>query len=167
MTNRELIEAYYRQHLDELLTFAGSRLGGDMMAAEDMVQDLFLRLLSLRQPLLEVSLHGMVYTSLRHLINDYYRHCTHQRTYEQQLTSGLATTQVSAENSLAVRDITEWIERGLLRVAANCREVYRMHVYDGMKTADIAQQTGDSYKSVEYRLGLARKEVRQFLRNIS
>lgn len=167
MDNRKLIDAYYCHHRDELLTFASSRLGGDIMAADDMVQELFLHLLALSQPILEASLHGMIYTSLRHLINDHYRRLAHQRHYEQLLTAGLATTHASAETGLALREAVEHVERGLQHVAAGCREVYRMHIYDGMKTAEIAQLTGDGYKSVEYRLGLARKEVRQYLRHIS
>lgn len=48
----------------------------------------------------------------------------------------------------------------------NFREVYRLHIYDGMKVSEICQQTGDSYKSVEYRLGTARKVVRSYLKAI-
>ena len=165
MTNRELIEQYYRLHRDELLTFASSRLGGDAMTAEDMVQELFLRLLLQSQPLLEASLHGMVYTSLRHLLNDYYRHRAHQTDYEQQLLLyAEPSAPATADMRVAVRDITEAVEHGLLRVADNCRDLYRLHIYDGMKTAEIAQLTGQSYKSVEYSLGLARREVRRSLR---
>lgn len=165
MTNRELIEQYYRLHRDELLTFASSRLGGDAMTAEDMVQELFVHLLAVSQPLLQASLHGMVYTSLRHLLNDYYRRRAHQTDYEQQLLLyGELSAPVSAETSVRVRDINEAVERSLQRVADNCRTLYRLHIYDGMKTAEIAQLTGQSYKSVEYSLGLARREVRRCLR---
>jgi RNA polymerase sigma-70 factor (ECF subfamily) len=140
------------------------RISGDAMTAEDMVQELFLRLLSQSQPLLEASLHGMVYTSLRHLLNDYYRRRAHQTDYEQQLLYGEPSAPVSADMRVAVRDITEAVEHGLLRVADNCRTLYRLHIYDGMKTAEIAELTGQSYKSVEYSLGLARREVRRSLR---
>ena len=43
MSNRDIIEHYYRQHRDELLTFVGSRLGVKA-DAEDLVQDVFLRI---------------------------------------------------------------------------------------------------------------------------
>ena len=140
------------------------RISGDAMTAEDMVQELFLRLLSQSQPLLEASLHGMVYTSLRHLLNDYYRRRAHQTDYEQQLLYGEPSAPASADMRVAVRDINEAVEHGLQRVADNCRTLYRLHIYDGMKTAEIAELTGQSYKSVEYSLGLARREVRRSLR---
>jgi len=167
MDNRELVETYYRNHRDELLVFASSRLGGNTMAAEDMVQELFLHLLSLQQPLLQASVHGLVYTCLHHLLNDHFRRMAYQRHYEELLVAGMATAHASAESGLALREATEQMERGLLRVAPVCRNIYRLHIYDNMKTAEIAQQTGDSYKSVEYRLGLARKEVRHFMKRTS
>ena len=42
---QQLITNYYITHRDELLAFASSRLG-DSRQAEDIVQDVFLRLLS-------------------------------------------------------------------------------------------------------------------------
>lgn len=166
MNNREIIERYYRDHRRELLTFVSSRLWG-RTEAEDIVQDVFLRLLISGNPLLESSLHSLAYTIARHLVNDYYRRHTCRAEYAHQLQVGAMREVDDAESVLSVREITEFLERGLLRVPEQCREPYRMHVYSGMPVREIAQQTGDSYKSVEYRLGVARKEIRNLLRQIS
>ena len=77
--NNKLITNYYIVHRDELLAFASSRLG-DSRLAEDIVQDVFLRLLSTDKMITEVTLPALVYTITRNLINDYYRRHT---TYEQ------------------------------------------------------------------------------------
>ena len=75
----QLITDYYMAHRDELLAFASSRLG-DGCLAEDIVQDVFLRLLSSDRLLTEVTLPALVYTITRNLINDYYRrHTTHEQ----------------------------------------------------------------------------------------
>ena len=76
---QQLITNYYITHRDELLAFASSRLG-DSRQAEDIVQDVFLRLLSSDKMITEVTLPALVYTITRNLINDYYRRHT---TYEQ------------------------------------------------------------------------------------
>ena len=55
------------------------------------------------------------------------------------------------------------IERRLDRLPQPCAEVYRLHLYGGMKVADITRQLGMDYKAVEYRLGQARREVRRLL----
>ena len=64
----------------------------------------------------------------------------------------------------SVQEITERLERGLSRLPENCREIYRLHVFGDMKVSEISQQLGEGYKSVENRLGLARKAIRQYLR---
>ena len=57
----------------------------------------------------------------------------------------------------------EQLERGLARLPENCREIYRLHIYDGMKVGEISRELGEGYKSVEHRLGAARKAMRQYL----
>jgi RNA polymerase sigma-70 factor (ECF subfamily) len=178
MNNRETIETYYRAHRDELVAFVSARLhySDD---AEDLVQDAFLRLLTGNRLISEVTLPNLLYTLCSHLVIDWYRrrNIMHKletsnftlgrRTLATSGTQELQTSPAEAESLLSVREINEQLERGLARVPENCRELYRMHIYGGMQARDLCQQTGESYKSVEYRLGLARKQVRQYLRHIS
>jgi RNA polymerase sigma-70 factor (ECF subfamily) len=165
MNNRETIETYYRAHRDELVAFVSARLhySDD---AEDLVQDAFLRLLTGNRLISEVTLPNLLYTLCSHLVIDWYRRHSVQIDAEHELCRQTGRGE-SAESLLSVREINEQLERGLARVPENCRELYRMHIYGGMQARDLCQQTGESYKSVEYRLGLARKQVRQYLRHIS
>lgn len=166
MNNREIIERYYCEHRNELLSFVSSRLWG-CSESEDIVQDVFLRLLLSSNPLLESSLQSLAYTIARHLVNDYYRRHNCRADYARQLRAGAPREVNDAESVLSVREVTEFLERGLLRIPEPFREPYRMHVYGGMPIREIARQTGGNYKSVEYRLGVARKEIRNLLRQIS
>jgi RNA polymerase sigma-70 factor (ECF subfamily) len=67
------------------------------------------------------------------------------------------------ESVFSVRDLEERLERGLARIPENCREIYRLHVYGDMKVSEISEQLGENYKSVEYRLGTARREMRRYM----
>lgn len=156
---------YYITHRDELLVYASSRLGNSV-EAEDLVQNVFLRLLTSDRMITEVTLPALVYTIARNLITDFYRRRTHFDDYEHYLKN-TDSIEESAESILSIRDITEQLERGLARVPENCREIYRLHIYGGMKVAEISQRLGEGYKSVEHRLGAARKAVRQQLRDIA
>lgn len=165
MSNQELISTYYEAHRDELLAFVSSRLcGAD--DAEDIVQEVFLRLLTGTRPITTITLPSLVYTIARNLVFDYYRRRQSREEYEHVLVH---TSQVEdeLESVLSAREITEQMERGLARLPENCREVYRMHIYGGMRVSEISQSLGQGYKSVEHRLGLARKEIRKYLRHIS
>ena len=156
---------YYVTHRDELLAYVSSRLGNSV-EAEDIVQDVFLRLLTSDKMITDITLPALVYTITRHLIADYYRRRTHFEEYEHYLKNTVSFDE-SAESILSIRDITERLERSLARVPENCREIYRLHIYGGMKVAEISQRIGEAYKSVEHRLGAARKIVREQLRGIA
>ena len=157
--NHALITEYYISHRDELLAFVSSRLGGSDFA-EDIVQNVFLKLLTTDKMISEVTLPSLVYTVARNLITDYYRRHTNYEEYEHYIKSQGIRSQ---ESVFSVREITERLERGLARLPENCREIYRMHIYGGMKVTEISQELGEGYKSVEHRLGFARKAMRQYL----
>ena len=157
-----LLETYYTDHRDELLAFVGSRLGGSE-ESEDIVQNVFLRLLTTDKMITEVTLPALVYTITRNLITDYYRR---RHTYEafEHFIKGSSEEDDSMESVFSARELTELLERGLARIPENCREIYRLHINGGMKVSEISQTLGEGYKSVEHRLGTARKAVRQYMR---
>lgn len=160
--NRALITNYYIAHRDELLAFVSSRLGNSNMS-EDIVQSIFLRLLTTDKMISEVTLPALVYTMARNMIIDYYRRHSNREDYEHYI-KGVCSETVSAESVYSAHEIMERMECGLARLPENCREVYRLHIYGGMKVGEISRQLGQGYKSVEHRLGTARKAMRQYLR---
>jgi RNA polymerase sigma-70 factor (ECF subfamily) len=159
---QQLITNYYIAHRDELLAFASSRLG-DSRLAEDIVQDVFLRLLSTDKMITEVTLPALVYTITRNLINDYYRRHTTYEQYEHYI-KGVCSEVTTSESVFSAFEIMERLERGLVRLPENCREIYRLHIFGGMKVGEISRELGEGYKSVEHRLGTARKVMREYLR---
>ena len=169
MNNHLLISDYYKAHRGELLAYVSSRLQGSDYA-EDIVQNVFLRLLTTDKMISEVTMPALVYTTARNLITDYYRRHTSYEEYEHYIKRGerqeVRSERLevrSVESVYSAREIMERIEHGLARLPENCREIYRMHIYGGMKVSEISQQLDEGYKSVEHRLGLARKTIRQYL----
>ena len=158
-----LIETYYRDHRDELLAFVSSRLGG-AVEAEDIVQNVFLRLLTTDKMITEITLPALTYTIARNLISDYYRLRNTYEEFEHYIKRS-SDDYSSMESVISAKELTELLERGLARIPENFREIYRMHIYGGMKVGEISQTLGEGYKSVEHRLGVARKALRSFLKN--
>lgn len=158
-----LIETYYRDHRDELLAFVSSRLGG-AVEAEDIVQNVFLRLLTTDKMITEITLPALTYTIARNLISDYYRRRNTYEEFEHYIKRS-SDDYSSMESVISAKELTELLERGLARIPENFREIYRMHIYGGMKVGEISQTLGEGYKSVEHRLGVVRKALRSFLEN--
>ena len=143
------------------MAYAVSRLG-DCCLAEDIVQNVFLRLLTSDKVISEVTLPALVFAMTRNQVYDYFRHHTAVEQYEHYI-KGVCSELTTDESILSAREVMEQLERGLARLPENCREIYRLHIYDGMKVGEISRELGEGYKSVEHRLGAARKAIRQYL----
>lgn len=163
MNSHSLIADYCTNHRAELLAFVVSRIG-DAYQAEDVVQEIFLRLLTSKKMINEVTLPALVYTAARHLITDYFRYRRVRDEYEHYLRPSSFATD-SPESVYSIQEITERMERGIARLPEKSREIYRMHIYDGMRVSEISLQLGEGYKSVEHRLGVARQTMRHYMRH--
>lgn len=166
MNNNQLLSNYYSQHRDELVSFIAVRIV-DTNEAEDIVQDIFLHLLRGQQLITPQTLPSLLYTMARHAVSDYYRRRHVHEAYEhylQKSDAGSLMSDDSVESVFSAQQLMERMERSLARLPKACCEIYRLHIYDGMKVSDIAQELSLPYKQVENRLGQARKAVRQQLR---
>ena len=159
VNDKLIITNYYAQHRGEIVDFIAVRLT-DADEAEDMVQDLFLRLLRGHQLITPVTLPCLVYTLARHSIADYYRRRRVREEFERYLIKNTDSIG-EMESIISARLLMERMERTLARLPEACGRIYRLHIYDGLKVSDIAQQLALPYKQVENRLGQARKAVRQ------
>jgi len=161
MNNTRLIESFYVAHRDALLVYVSSRLGG-CSVAEDIVQDVFMRLMVSDKLITEQTLPSLVYTIARNLVSDYYRRRTTHEQYEHYIKRS-ESDEMSMESVISAHELEERLERGLARIPENCREIYRLHIYGGMKVSEISEELGVAYKAVENRLGTARKAMRRYM----
>ena len=162
MNNNQLISNYYAAHRDELLSFIAVRIT-NAVEAEDLVQDIFLRLLRGHHLITPDTLPALIYTMARHAVSDYYRRRRIYEEYEHYIKRSDCTSEI--ESLISARQLMERMERSLARLPQACCEIYRLHIYDGMKVSAIAKELSLPYKQVENRLGQARKAVRQQLRS--
>ena len=162
MNNNQLISNYYAAHRDELLSFIAVRIT-NAVEAEDLVQDIFLRLLRGHHLITPDTLPALIYTMARHAVSDYYRRRRIYEEYEHYIKRSDCTSEI--ESLISARQLMERMERSLARLPQACCERYRLHIYDGMKVRDIARELSLPYEQVENRLGQARKAVRQQLRS--
>ena len=164
MNNNQLISNYYSEHRDEIINFIAVRIM-DATEAEDIVQDIFLRLLRGHHLMTPDTIPALVYTMARHAVSDFSRHRRVSEEYEHYIqTSDFKPQTSDIESIYSAQQIVERMERSLARLPKACCEIYRLHIYDGMKVSAIAKELSLPYKQVENRLGQARKAVRQQLR---
>ena len=148
-------------HKDKLYRLA-LRITLQRPEAEDVVQNVFLRLLTTDKMISATSLPALVYTMMRHQVMDYFRRHTTFEQYEHYIKRA-CIEETSTESVFSVREIIEQMERGLAHLPEPFRPIYRMHVYGGMKVSEISRELGEGYKIVENRLYIARKAIRKRL----
>lgn len=162
----DLVADYYSQHYEEVKAFVASRVKyAD--EAEDVVQDVFLRLLRMDKMITPVTLPCLVYTVARHLVYDEWRHrqCVEEHEHflrKQDPGYGF----YDAESVYSAQNLAEVLERGMARLCEKQRHIYRLNICDGMKVAEIAMELEMNYKNVENRLGAARKFMRVYMKRM-
>jgi len=163
-SKRSLIADYYTEHYDELKSFVVSRLH-TVADAEDIVQNLFVRLLQSDRMITPVTLPCLVYTMARNLVIDYWRRRQQAERYEHFILKGdwIERSSDIVESVYSAQEVTEILERGIAQLTEKQSCVYRMNLYEDMPVSQIASTLNLSYKSVEKRLGAARKKMRGYV----
>lgn len=166
-TKQAIIADYYSLHYEEILAFVASRLH-HTDEAEDIVQNVFMRLLLTDKMITPITLPCLVYTVARNLIYDYWRHKNKIEEYEHFILGETHSSNAyeNGESVYSAKEINDILEQGMARLTEKQRKIYRLNICDDLKVAEISTQLGLNYKCVENRLGLARKVVRGYVRRM-
>ena len=161
-----LLANYYQQHCDELRAYVYSRIKRTDIA-EDIVQNVFVKLLK-TEVITPVTLPSLVYTVVRNKITDYWRHRRFVEEYEHIIGRAwrYGGDVVSEESVYSVQEVYALLENGIAHLTSKQQQVYRLHIYEGMKVSEISETLHINYKAVENRLGAARKQVRYFMQRM-
>lgn len=162
-----LIADYYSQHYEELKSFVGARLQYSH-ETDDIVQNVFLRLLCMDKMITPITLPCLVYTVAKNLIFDYWRHRRCVEEYEHFICKSdwRGSKVQDGESVFSALEITELLERGIARLGEKQRMVYKLNIYEGLQVSEISTRLHLNYKNVENRLGAARKEIRSYVRHM-
>lgn len=167
--NCQLLSEYYSRHYAEVRSFIAKRTGCDDVA-DDLTQDVFERLLNFGSMITAITLPSLVYTIARNKVCDFWRHrrsvCEYEHIVANGVSAGTSRQSDSPESVYSVNEILSQLEQGMSQLSAPQRIVYQMNLLEGMRVSEISKALGMKYKSVEHRLGDARKFVRNYIYNV-
>lgn len=164
-SKHSMIAKFYTEHYDELKSFVTSRLQfADEV--EDIVQNVYLRLLQLDQMITSNTLHSLVFTTANNMIKDYWRRkkCYDKYVHFVTTTNWNNRTQADVAAVYSVQEVHEILERGIAKLADSQSRIYRMSIFEGKRVGEIAKELNLNYKCAEQRLGAARKEIRSYMK---
>jgi RNA polymerase sigma-70 factor (ECF subfamily) len=149
-----------------LINFA-RRFVGETETAENLVQDVFLKIWEHRAKLNpELNIKTYLYTAVRNQAFNYLRHLNVKRQSAEHLSSEVVEIK-SPDNELAQKELAESIQAAVSELPEKRRIIFSMNRFDGLTYAEIAEIQNISIKTVETQMGRAlqflRKRLAHFL----
>lgn len=157
-TAQDTIEAVWYRFSDRLRSFIRRRVH-DEQAAEDILQDIFLRIHASMGALRDMrKLESWLYQITRNAVIDHYRG---QRA-TSELPDTLSVFDDTHGNDMVARlaiDVREMAEA----LPEPYREAFRLTAYEGLSQKELAERLGLSYSGAKSRVQRARKKVKDML----
>ena len=128
---------------------------GDMDLAEDLIQEVFIKVWEKREDIKMDSVKSLLYTVASNLLINHYKH--------QQVVTGHQAEQGMSESSeyqspqfqMEEQEFADRLNGCIEKLPEGCREVFLMNRIDKLKYAEIAERLELSVKAVEKRMSRA------------
>ncbi len=163
-SDRAAFDIVFRRYYPGLVIFA-SRLILDRTAAEEIVQDFFVKLWEKRLELVFTdSMKSYFFTSIR---NGCFNYLKHKKTEQEVIGKLKALSRQSLlfePDVYVASELQEKITRAVNALPERCREVFFLSRFRGMKNDQIAQELGLSKRTVETHISNAISALRRDLR---
>jgi RNA polymerase sigma-70 factor (family 1) len=156
-------EGLFQRYYPALVGFA-RRVLVDLELAEEAVQDVFVVFWEKRQQVnIQQSVKSYLYASVYHKCLRHTRHEKVREKYRQEILK--SSDEADAADAIAAIELEERIEKVISRLPDQCRRIFSMSRFDGMKYQEIADALGLSIKTVEIQISKALKILREELKD--
>ncbi|MGN1254821.1 MAG: sigma-70 family RNA polymerase sigma factor [Prevotella sp.] len=132
----------------------------DEMKAEDMVQDVFVRILGI-DFLDPSSASRLMFSTARHLLIDELRHRAYSNKASRAYLNNLSLYEQEPSRRIEAANILSIVKGKISEMPEQRARVFTMFRMDGMRAKEIAQEIGISRRTVENHIYLASQEIRR------
>nr|WP_295929284.1 sigma-70 family RNA polymerase sigma factor [uncultured Dyadobacter sp.] len=157
--------AIYKAYWYEMFLVAYRKLR-NKEAAEEIVQDIFLRLWRERETLRIQHLNYYLFSAVRYEVIDHIRAKGPTIEYLDCYESSNGVQDLNTENQLALDELLRVLDESLHVLPEKTQEIFRLHKLEYWPVARIAKHFGLSEKAVEYHLTKSVRLVRQHLKEV-
>jgi RNA polymerase sigma-70 factor (ECF subfamily) len=155
------LEAVFRAHYAGMASFV-QRFVRSPDVAEELVQDLFLKLWAKREQLSEIeTFRTYLFRAARnHALNYLRRQKLERRWQEEHVDDEEAASTPLADEDASEHEVAAAVREAIDRLPPRCREVFLLSRDGGLTYAEIARTLDISVKTVETQMGRALKSLR-------
>lgn len=136
----------------------------DKEEAEDLSQDVFLRLMDYKQILCSDTIKHFIYTIAHNLVTDYLRRYYKRQEITSYLYDTLPKCVYEVEEKLAANDILKCERHRINRLPPQRQKIYIMNRFEEKTAAAISKELNLSCRTVENHLYISRNEVRKYIK---
>ncbi|HCC53014.1 MAG TPA: RNA polymerase subunit sigma-70 [Porphyromonadaceae bacterium] len=148
---------------EKLLTYA-FRLAEGQVECEDAVQEVFLKLWSIRDKLDEYkSVEALAFKVTKNKVLDELRRCRSESLEDMETSFPISQTDCNPESITEQHDTAEHIRRLIEALPSLQQTIIRMKDVEGYELSEIAEITGTQIEAVRVNLSRARKKIREQL----
>ena len=162
----QMIADFYTVYQAELVNFATSRLG-NREESEDLVQDVFIKMMSFEGMINEATIKSFAFTIAANKIKDHLRRRIFRHKMEENAKYELELQHSHVERMAEYHDTLRMVNDSMARLSPACAKVYRMSLFDDMTAGDIAERLNVSKRTVESQLFTSRKQVRTMMQAVA
>ena len=158
----QMIANFYTVHHAELVNYATSRLG-NREESEDLVQDVFIKMMSFEGIINEATIKSFAFTIAANKVKDHLRRRIFRHKMEENAKYEMELQHSHVERVAEYHDTLRMVNDSMARLSPACAKVYRMSLIEDMTAGDIALEMNVSKRTVESQLFTSRKQVRAML----
>ncbi|MHA4737395.1 RNA polymerase sigma factor [Dyadobacter sp. MSC1_007] len=134
--------------------------------AEELVQEIFLRLWRERANVEIKSLNYYLFSAVRYEVIDQIRAKGPADEFLDHYRAFAGFEDWNTENQIAVNELSRMIDEGLHILPEKSKEIFRLHKFEYWPISRIALHFKISEKAVEYHLTKSVKSVRAYLKEV-
>jgi RNA polymerase sigma-70 factor (ECF subfamily) len=159
-TGEAAFEHLFKMHFRGLHAYAFTILKEEAMA-EEIVQNVFFKIWEKRQ-LTEIasSPKAYLYKAVYHDCLNYLKHKKVKSAHAMHVVRHGNSNVDNAGNKVQAAELQERIRTALNELPEQCRTIFQMSRFEGLKYQEIADEMGLSVKTIENQMGKALKLLR-------
>ena len=156
------LKAIYDEHFEGLRRFLYYKCG-EIELAEDLVQEVFIKLWEKRDTIRVETVKSLLFTMANNLLMNHFNHMKVVRSHEGYEMQTATSKAVSPQFMLEEKEFEEELNRVISALPDGCREVFLMSRIDKLKYEEIADRMELGVKAIEKRMSKALSILKQEL----
>ena len=159
-----IITRSYKEYHQVILTYITYRIA-HRYEAEDLAQDVVVRLLDYQQMLRPDTVKYFLFTIARNIVTDYIRRYYKKQEIDSYIYDTMSTSTNETEEKIIGNDLMAMERTRLAAMPEQRRLVYTLNRFENKTSPEIANKLNLSRRTVENHLFIGRREMRDFFRN--